>query len=435
MLQSEPRARKSIESEAFHRTEKNSPCQLRSANIWLRRVGMLICLIVAFELTLGAGFAGPNTEPESVIRALWNELVRISYEEGAAPLLDGEIRRLMSDSLGGRWSSIDRGAQHSLVAAVILAARRGLRDRQWLSVTGDDLEIEELSRGQDHARLRLVLPERHASSADLQVRLERSNETWRLDWVRLSGESLDKRLTGEVREVMGRYGLEQLIADLRGADSVLLEDFEALHSGQSPPRGWRARYFAADAGNPYRLAAEKGERFLRAEASGENVMLYREIRWNIEDFPILGWRWRIRKIPEGADERVESRADNAAGVYLSFRRKWGLVPETVKFVFSDVLEPGAAFRRGGIGMPWTVVVDSEAVEVDPTQWRQITVDVREIYRRTFGGEPGDRAIGLAVLTDANSVGGESAADYDDFVAYRLHVDLPGPLLEVRRPRE
>ena len=85
---------------------------------------------------------------------------------------------------------------------------------------------------------------------------------------------------------------------------------------------------------------------------------------------------------------------------------------------------------------------AELVEIAPElleRWLEegdtVVVDVREVYRRTFGGNPGDRAIGLAVLTDANSVGGESAADYDDFVAYRLDSDLPGALVEVRRPRD
>jgi hypothetical protein len=143
-------------------------------------------------------------------------------------------------------------------------------------------------------------------------------------------------------------------------------------------------------------------------------MLYTEARWSSRKYPYLSWRWRVRAVPEGADERVEERADSAAGLYLSYRRKLGLVPETVKFVFSGRIEAGTAFRRPGIGMPWTVV--SASGEAGPPRWQRFAYRTESVYRRTFEGDPGGRPLGLGILTDANSTMSFAAADYDDIVA-------------------
>ena len=199
---------------------------------------------------------------------------------------------------------------------------------------------------------------------------------------------------------------------------LVLEDFEGPDEA-GMPSGWKRRAFGDDPeepGRPYRVLEENGNRFLRAEDRGENVMIYREIRWDVSRYPYLGWRWRIRAVPEGADARYEETADNAAGVYLTYRRRLGLVPVTVKFVWSEGLESGDAFRRPGIGMPWTVIAGSGAAA--PTEWRYVVVDVAKVYEETFGGSAPREPLGVGLLTDANSTGGYAAADYDDIRAYR-----------------
>jgi hypothetical protein len=197
-------------------------------------------------------------------------------------------------------------------------------------------------------------------------------------------------------------------------ERLVLEDFEEGALG-GLPSGWKARRYGATENPPYRIEEEAGNRFLRAEDRGENVMLYKEVRWNARDYPYLSFRWRIRAVPEGADERIEERADSAAGLYLSYRRKLGIVPESVKFVWSGNLDAGSAFRRPGMGMPWTVVAGSGEPD---SSWRTFVFRTEDVYRKTFGKDPGDRPLGIGLLSDANSTGSFAAADYDDIVVLK-----------------
>ncbi|MGH9334628.1 MAG: DUF3047 domain-containing protein [Vicinamibacteria bacterium] len=199
-----------------------------------------------------------------------------------------------------------------------------------------------------------------------------------------------------------------------GADRIVLEDFEDGPVKGLPP-GWKARGFEKGEKAPYWIEEENGKRFLRAEDRGENVMLYKEVRWDAREYPFLSFRWRIRALPEGADERFEEKADSAAGLYLSYRRKLGIVPETVKFIWSGSIAAGSAFRRPGVGMPWTVVAGSGAPE---DRWRTFVFRTEDIYRKTFAKEPPERPLGIGVLSDGNSTGSFAASDYDDIVVLK-----------------
>jgi hypothetical protein len=216
---------------------------------------------------------------------------------------------------------------------------------------------------------------------------------------------------------------------LPARDTLVLEDFEK-GPVMGLPAGWKARGFEHGEKAPYWIEEENGNRFLRAEDRGENVMLYKEVRWNAREYPYLSFRWRIRAVPESADERFEDKADSAAGLYLSYRRKLWIVPESVKFVWSGSLAAGSAFRRSGIGMPWTVVAGSGAPD---GSWRTFVFRTEDVYRKTFGKDPGDRPLGIGLLSDANSTGSLAAADYDDITVYRSPPSTVDEIREILRP--
>jgi hypothetical protein len=227
-----------------------------------------------------------------------------------------------------------------------------------------------------------------------------------------------------VKAILPASVLVAAILALPTEDMLVLEDFEAAPLKELPP-GWKPRGFARGERAPYWIEEENGNRFLRAEDRGENVMLYKEVRWNAREYPYLSFRFRIRAVPEGSDERFEDKADSAAGLYLSYRRKFGIVPETVKFVWSGSLTAGAAFRRPGIGMPWTVVAGSGAPD---GAWRTFAFRTDDVYRKTFGKDPGERPLGIGILSDANSTGSVASADYDDIVVYRR---APAAVVKIR----
>ena len=333
----------------------------------------------------------------------WDE-VHAAAEDETPPCLLDTAAALAPAVLAPRFAELDERQRNRFQEALARAMRRELA-----SYAPDELDA-----------LELVASDEDGSRVDLRYALRGRELTVRFASGRFvdvlwDGSSAKRHYRRQCQALLNGYSFAYLIGELEGRGLVVLEDFEGHPLGELPT-GWKWRGFEQEDEKPYRVHEENGNRFLRAEDRGENVMLYKNVRWDSEAYPFVSWRWRIRAVPEGADARYEDSADSAAGVYLTYRRRFGLVPEAVKFVWSGHLRAGAAFRRPGIGMPWTIVAGSGAA--DHRRWRRVVYDVSDVYRETFGGKPGGRPLGIGVLSDANNTGSYAAADYDDFVVLK-----------------
>lgn len=338
-------------------------------------------------------------------RCFW-ELVEAGPTETPRCFL-GFVRDLAPAVLGARWDDTGEGGRLRFERAFASALHRAFPA---------DLSISRTSEESDGRGSRILYrvkdgqTGRELGGASLLLSADGSSRD-----VLWNGESIVRRYREQSERTLERYSFAYLVGELEGRGVVVLEDFEDDPVGELP-LGWNRRAFdevPQGSAMPYRVLEQNGNRFLRAEDRGQNVMLYKEVRWDSRKYPYLSFRWRIRAVPSGSDERIEDKADSAAGLYLSYGRKLGVIPETVKFVWSGTIAGGTAFRRRGIGMPWTVVAGSGPA--DESSWHRFVFDTGRVYRETFGKSPDERPLGIGLLTDANSTGGFAAADYDDIV--------------------
>jgi len=235
------------------------------------------------------------------------------------------------------------------------------------------------------------------------------------------------------RKLLHDYSPEYTIAKLGDRDEIVLEDFESTPVGELPAGwGWRDGDDAKE--KPYRVREVDGNRYLEATDEGQSVILGREVRWNLDEYPYISFRIRVNQIPPGGDERYDDTVDSAAGIYVTYKKKlMGKIPESVKYVWSSTLPVGAATIRQGIGRPWQVVIGSD--EEGLGEWHTYVFDLRETYRRTFRGNPGHRPEGVGILSDANSTHSTAYADYDDIRVLRsAGPDVTGGVKELLRPR-
>lgn len=230
----------------------------------------------------------------------------------------------------------------------------------------------------------------------------------------------DEKLLGDLRERVGKlagdYSFPYMIAEVGDYGFVALEDFESSPEGELPLR-WTWRGKDDDENKPYRVKVENGNKYLEATDEGESVIIGREIKWNLNEYPYISFRVRVNQIPVGGDERDSRKVDSAAGLYFTYKKKvFGKIPESAKYVWSSTLPVGSAVRREGIGRPWQIVFGSGKEGLG--EWRTYTFDLRQAYRDTFGGKPSSKTVGIGVLSDANSLKAKAYADYDDIRALR-----------------
>jgi hypothetical protein len=192
-----------------------------------------------------------------------------------------------------------------------------------------------------------------------------------------------------------------------GAECVALDDFSRGAIGEFPP-DWKPR---KDAGRPvYSIQEEAGQRFLHAAATRLGIQAGREVAWNLDAYPILAWSWRPIEFPAGSDERKSATNDSAVSVYAVFPGS-AVSVKSVKYVWSRVVPVGTHFTSSA-GNTQARVLRTGTDRVG--QWVEEQVNVREDYRKYFGGSDVPRPAGIAVLTDSDDTKSTARGDYANF---------------------
>jgi hypothetical protein len=173
------------------------------------------------------------------------------------------------------------------------------------------------------------------------------------------------------------------------------------------PTGWETR---GDSSKPvYQIRVDAdGNRYLAADSQGADVQLGVELKAKTAELPILAWRWRVRELPTGGDERHLKTLDSAASIYAVFGSR--LLPRILKYVWSTSVPTGSSFEHPSSGRMRIIVVQSGAGAL--AQWQQLSRDLAADYKAAFGSAPPD-LIGIGVKTDSDSTRTSARADYDD----------------------
>lgn len=178
------------------------------------------------------------------------------------------------------------------------------------------------------------------------------------------------------------------------------------------PQRWSALKDALVAQGIYRVTEEDGNRFLRAHAEKQGIMIVLTHAFQLKTFPFLRWRWRAMQLPPGGDERAKRTNDSAAGVYILYGSR--MMPRAVKYVWSTTLPVGTRATNPNYWRAKTVVLRTGPTELG--LWQQETVNLYQDYKELFESEPG-AVLGIALITSSDSTGSAAAADYDDFVLF------------------
>ena len=186
----------------------------------------------------------------------------------------------------------------------------------------------------------------------------------------------------------------------------VLEDFSSSKAGSSP-NGWSPR---DDRGAPYYKVLEKdGNRYMRANVVSDSVPFYKKVKWEIQKYPRLSWRWRIIKFPPLGNEQIPEQNDTAGAVYATWINIWKMEAKSVKYIWSLSLPKGTEFKKK---TTWFIVVRSGKKEAG--LWVPESVDVLADYKRLWGDDSKNPNL-LVVLSDSNATKSRVICDYEDFV--------------------
>lgn len=405
-----------------------SGCRIRMAVA--RRIGTVsLCLLLGPTLLHGRAELSASQGDSVAARTAFESWAE-RWRQGGLEVRGGAVASSLHDlldldqmarsALGDEWKRQSPERQAALTDALGESVRRLLLRAgggEGDSVTVPALEWAGAAQRGNREVLSYRLRTAGGGAETLVLELaESAPGQWKIQNVVLGRQDMERYFRERVPKLLKDYSLPYLVAVLTDADRVVLEDFQSSTPG-ALPEGWTWKGSDDRQVKPYAIREDPdGNRYLAATDSGQSVILGKDVPWDLDQYPYVSFRVRVNRIPAGGDERDDRKVDSAAGIYFIYRKRMGLIPESVKYVWSSTLPVGAAVQRHGTGRPWMVVIGSGTDHLG--EWRTYRFDLRQAYKDTFGKNPPEKMLGIGLLSDANSTTSEAFADYDDLSALR-----------------
>jgi hypothetical protein len=166
---------------------------------------------------------------------------------------------------------------------------------------------------------------------------------------------------------------------------MVLEDFHANETDGFPVN-WQNENGRneARAREAYKIQAEQGRGFLAVRNADQRIK-NKKIEWDPKANPVLTWRWRLHKAPDGADP--------IAVIYVALDTDLMFIPVFTKYIWSGT-KPEGTVTEGGMFSGSEIVVQSGLI---PTEWVEERVNVYEDFKRIHKHEPAEKAWGISLF--------------------------------------
>ncbi|MGB7481223.1 MAG: DUF3047 domain-containing protein, partial [Burkholderiaceae bacterium] len=189
----------------------------------------------------------------------------------------------------------------------------------------------------------------------------------------------------------------------------------------------------------YWLVDDGGTSVLHAHAAASASVLMHELDLDPAERPWLEWRWKAGRSIRAADNRYRDSEDSPVRIVLAFDGDKGSLPfseqilfetgrlvagrelpyATLVYIWENKAPVGSVIAHTRTGQVKMVVAASGRDGIG--QWRRLSRNIVDDYRRAFGEAPG-RLIGIGVMSDTDNTGETVDAWYGDI---HLRHEPPG----------
>ncbi|SAK93209.1 hypothetical protein AWB79_06913 [Caballeronia hypogeia] len=207
--------------------------------------------------------------------------------------------------------------------------------------------------------------------------------------------------------------------------------FSTAEAGGSLPAGWKN--LPVVKGKPmtrYTLVRDGHTIVLQADADHSASALMHEGDIDLNQTPVVSWRWKAEGPIEGADNRTGSKEDAPARLVFVFdgdksklsmfdrasmevaKRLGGqdLPYATLMYIWSTTAAPGTVIPNPHTGRVQMIVVSGQPG--DAGQWQSLRRNIVQDYEKVFHEPPG-RMTGYGLLTDTDNTATTTRAWYGD----------------------
>ena len=196
-------------------------------------------------------------------------------------------------------------------------------------------------------------------------------------------------------------GVPRAVVRADGPEEIVLDDYTKGLSSK-----WQEKSFQGH--TKYRVTREDGRLCIRAASDGSASGLYYKVNYDLKQYPILTWQWKIENILPKGDARYKKGDDYAARVYVVFPSWLFWRTKALNYIWANKLPKGKAVRNAFAKNDVMIAVESGPRMA--RQWLTETRNVLEDYRKQFGEDPPEVGA-IAIMTDTDNTDSSAVAWY------------------------
>jgi hypothetical protein len=205
-----------------------------------------------------------------------------------------------------------------------------------------------------------------------------------------------------------------LAASAAGAQqTALVGDFSQAPGEAGIPAPWKAVTSAGKADFSLARDGELSALVMRSHVASFGFQ--RETKVNVDDYPLISWKWKASKLPAGGDYRHAGTDDQAAQLYVAFSKT-----KIIEYVWDTSAKEGSSGDAAGLPPFVSIkVLVLRSGAADLGKWLTESRNLRADYERLFGKAAGPLVVqGLQLRINSQHTRTEAEAAFADIVFER-----------------
>lgn len=150
------------------------------------------------------------------------------------------------------------------------------------------------------------------------------------------------------------------------------------------PKGWELKEWKGK--GEIIIENEDGNAFIRLKSSKNSFALHKELNFNIKEYPVITWRWKVSRLPEGADVRDSKTDDQAAQLYVVFPKFPAMInSRLIGYIWETSAPAGSVITSKKNPNTKYIVIQSGKERLG--EWLEEKRNVYADYKMLFNEEP------------------------------------------------
>jgi len=209
---------------------------------------------------------------------------------------------------------------------------------------------------------------------------------------------------------------------------IVVENFSSLNAQQFKKR-WKSYNFSLFAAHTnYQLVSQQGHQVLRATSDNTASGLIRKLPVNLEQTPLLSWRWQTSNTPNNGNDYSKAGDDHSLRIYVIFdspeanllnwlKNSTGFAStHALNYIWANQAPVNTLLPNPYTERAMMIAVNSG--EAQAGQWHSISRNVYTDYQRAFGRKPPTVAA-IAIMTDTDNTASKVISYYGDIYFSQL----------------